>query len=81
MERKTYGRVVFFTPKGNVYETCGQTRVLKSFDALNVYANTPNPASQLVYGNSEQEIEEETQKIITNMANEDYVAEYVKPYI
>ena len=52
------GQVVFMEynkEKHEFYET-GRTKVLSAWQALNVYAETHNPASQLLNGNSEEQI-------------------------
>ena len=80
-EGKKLGRVVFFAPVGKIYRCIGFSKVLPYFQALNVYANTPNPASQLVGGDTEEEVTKASRDMIEKMADADYVEEYVEPYI
>lgn len=76
------GAVVFFRRTGDgTYKDMGRTQPMRYFDALNVYANTPNPASQLVGGDTPEEVEKEVETIIKQMACKKYVEEYVDPYL
>lgn len=76
------GAVVFFSRnEQGTFTSIGHTQVMPHFDALNVYANTPNPASQMVEGNTVEEVEKGVQSIINQMACPKYVEEYVDPYL
>lgn len=79
---KQLGIVIFFERnKNGTFDPAGKTQPLSSFTALQIYANTPNPASQLVYGETPEEAEEEARKMIENMKKPEYVEEYVDPYL
>ena len=79
---KDLGIVVFFERNDNdVFDCVGQTQPMRFFTALEVYANTPNPASQLVDGNTVEEVTAEANKIIEQMKDPKYVQEYVDPYL
>ena len=78
---QSLGVVIFFERDGEVYKRIGQTPPLRYPVALDVYANTPNPASQLVGGETAEEINVEVTKMVENMSNKEYVEEYVDPYI
>lgn len=79
---KTFGVVIFFNRnKDGTFDRVGQTPPMKYFDALNVYANTPNPASQLVGGDTKEEAMEQANEMVKKMHNLDYVQEYVDPYL
>ena len=83
MDRKhTYGIVVFFGRNENgTFDKLGQTQLLSYFTALNVYANTPNPASQLVGGSTLEEANNNVDDIVNKMKDKSYVEEYVDPYL
>lgn len=59
-EKKLYGVVVFYEPNysNKTIKEISRTSILSYSDALDVYANTRNPASQLVKGHDKQEINE-----------------------
>ena len=81
-KEKPFGVVIFFERnKEGTFDSVGQTQPLRYIDALNVYANTPNPASQLVGGDTEEEAIEEVKEMVKKMHNLDYVQEYVHPYL
>ena len=76
------GAVVFFVEnKEGVYDKIGRTSVMLYRDALDTYANTPNPASQLVGGYTPKEVEKKMDDIIKMMKCRKYVEEYVNPFI
>lgn len=79
---KTFGVVIFFNRnKEGTFDRVGQTTPMKYFSALQVYANTPNPASQLVGGDTKEEAMEHASEMVKKMHNLDYVQEYVDPYL
>jgi len=79
---KSLGIVVFFGKNDEgTFNRIGQTQVMPYFNALNVYANTPNPASQLVSGDKEEDVVNEAEEIVKKMRNKDYVEEYIDPYL
>ena len=54
---------------------------MKFLTALDVYANTPNPASQLVEGDTIDEVTSEATAMINKMKDHEYVEKYVYPYL
>lgn len=80
--RHTMGAVVFFEqcPNGT-YKKISATAPLPYFEALTYYAETPNPASQLVGGDSEKEVKEAITDIVGKMADIDWVEKYLTPYL
>ena len=79
---KPFGVVIFFERnKEGTFDSVRQTQPLRYFDALNVYANTPNPASQLVGGDTKEEAMKQANEMVKKMHNLDYVQEYVDPYL
>jgi hypothetical protein len=68
-----YGIVVFFEPDYNTgtIKEIGRTDILHASHALHVYAETPNPASQIIYFNDPGErilAENELQRNIKDRA-------------
>jgi hypothetical protein len=54
-ETQVFGKVYFFaTTDDQQLLPTGCTEIIDGFDALEIYANTPNPASQIVYGATPQ---------------------------
>lgn len=49
--------------------------------ALDFYANTPNPASQLIDATSEEELESKMNDMIHNFQNENWLEENLYPYL
>ena len=81
-EGKKFGRVLFFERNSlGTFDCVGSSSVLPFGTALDVYANTPNPASQLVEGNDVETIINESKKMVENMKDQDYVEHYVDPYL
>lgn len=79
---KEFGIVVFFKEnEEGVYDCIGQTIPLKFLTALDVYANTPNPASQLVEGDTIDEVTSEATAMVNKMKDHEYVEKYVYPYL
>ena len=80
--RHKYGVVVFFGRNENgTFDKLGQSQPLPYFNALNVYANTQNPASQLVGGETPEEANNKVNDIVNKMKDKSYVEEYVDPYL
>lgn len=79
---KALGIVIFFerNEEGTFTKT-GQTQPMRYLNALDVYANTPNPASQLVGGDTPEEVTAEATLMVENMKNQEYVEIYVDPYL
>ncbi len=64
-DKQLYGVVVFYEPnyQEKTVKEIGRTSVLPYSDAMYVYAETANPASQIVKGETEEEIAEELKKL------------------
>lgn len=77
-----YGMVLFFLrdDKGT-FKNVGRTEILPFKTALDVYANVPNPASQLIEGDYYEIIITKADEMVKNMQNKAYVEEYVDPYL
>jgi len=60
-----FGIVIFYDPNytTQTIKEIGRTPVLDYMDALNIYAETPNPASQMVKGETEEELQLELTKL------------------
>lgn len=84
MERGNLGLVLFFEEDPQVrhtYKLISESKVLPSRQALDVYANTPNPPSQVVFGYSEEELEEKKNEVIKRMQDANWVTEYLEPML
>ena len=84
MERTKLGKVLFFAESTNnpgTYMKIGESKIMSGREALEVYANTPNPPSQLCFGDTEAEVEEKVKSVIKNMADKDWVEEFLEPYL
>lgn len=64
-EDKLLGLVVFYEPNhdNNTIKEIGRTDILPYSDAIYAYAETPNPASQMVKGYTVEEINSELEKL------------------
>lgn len=49
--------------------------------ALNFYAETPCPASQLVEAYDEKELERKIKQMIKNFKNKEWIKKHIEPYI
>ena len=79
---KALGIVIFFNRnESGTYSEIARTPPFGYLKALEVYANTPNPASQLVGGDTLKEVMSEANEMVKKMLDKDYVAEYVDPYV
>lgn len=77
-----YNKVLFFERnQEGTFTLSNQTEVLTSFEALQVYANTKNPASQLVGADDITSLVVKVGKVIDNMSNLEYVEKSVNPYL
>lgn len=76
------GMVLFFLrdDKGT-FKNVGRTEILPFKTALDVYANVPNPASQLIEGDDHETITTKADEMVKNMKDKAYVEEYVDPYL
>lgn len=72
-----YGQVVFYeivqNPKG--LNEIGRSRVLPFSDAIEVYANVPNPASQLLEFDTQDEYEAADAELSKNINNPKWLKE------
>lgn len=74
-----FGVVVFFdiwrneTSGERRLEEIGRTCVLDSFSALNVYAETHNPASQLLKFRSPEEYEEVSEELAADILDPEFL--------
>ena len=75
-----YNKVLFFERnKQGTFTLSGQTEVLSNFEALQVYANTPNPASCFIEADDIDSLVVKVGQTIDNMGNLEYVEKYVNP--
>jgi hypothetical protein len=51
------------------------------YEALNIYANTPCPASQLLKANTEEELEMQINEMKNNFKDEDWLNENLYPFL
>lgn len=83
-ENKTvkYGKVVFFNEnEKGTFSKISQTILLPFRVALDIYAETPNPASQLVEGDNENEIDNKIETLLKNMDDREWLEENLLPYL
>ena len=59
---------------GNKFYTDGTS-------ALNAYANTPNPASQIVDGKTPEELARNMEEMLVNYSDEKWLEENLYPYL
>ena len=77
-----YGKVVFFEENDNhTFDESGITAMMPFGVALNVYAEVPNPASQLIEGDTEEEIDSQIRVLLENMQDPDWLDENLFPYL
>lgn len=50
-------------------------------EALNTYSNIPNPASQLIKGDSDDDLYQQMEEMKANYRNEDWLNENLYPYM
>jgi hypothetical protein len=82
MSRHKLGAVVLFEEtEYGTYKKIGTTKPLPYAQALRAYSEIPNPASQLVAGDTEKEIREAILDIEGKMADIEWVNEYLEPYL
>jgi len=75
--------VMFFNRnEQGTFDCVGRTKIIKQpFIALEIYANTPNPASQLIEGETEEELLKAADKMEDDMHDLEYLAKNVEPYL
>ena len=80
---KNFSVVLFFLSNDDgTYRFAGNSRVSTNYQvSLDIYANTPNPASQILGADTLRNLLLEVQEMKANMANRQYVDENVDPYI
>lgn len=73
----TLGIVVFYEPdyKTNTIKEIGRTITMDIWLALDVYANTPNPASQIITFNTKEEQEEQEALLQKNIVDPEWLSE------
>ena len=79
-----YAQVLFYEEDDescSTFHLTGSSVITSYGRALDLYANTPNPASQLIEGNTIKEVLTKTHENINNMANPEWVAKNITPYI
>lgn len=65
----------------NKWVNTGNAVFTNGTQALNAYANTPNPASQLIDATSPEELATEMLKMADNFQNEKWLNESLYPYL
>ena len=80
---RKFSVVLFFLRNDDgTYRFAGNSRVTTNYRiSLDIYANTPNPASQILEAATLRELVLDVQEMKANMANRQYVAENVDPFI
>jgi len=71
------GQVIFmeYDEKNHVFYEIGRTMVIDAYKALMVYAETPNPASQLLNGKSKEEIAVKYNQLMIDCKRKQWVDE------
>ncbi len=81
-KRNMYGIVIFYKMNRNHTMTeIGKTKVLDAYTALNIFANVPNPESQLIQADSIQHLKEKYDQLRINVQNPDFVRSKITPYL
>lgn len=72
---KMYGQVIFmeYNEKTNEFDEIGKTSVIEHHVALNIYAETPNPPSQILKGATKEEIKKQYTQLMKDRKNPDWV--------
>lgn len=80
---KNFSVVLFFLRNDDgTYYFAGRSRMSTNYQvSLDIYANTPNPASQILGSDTLRNLVLDVREMKANMANRQYVAENVDPYI
>lgn len=65
----------------HTFDLMGDTGILTPGQAMYVYANVPNPASQLIEAEDEVQLQVKVLKNIENMSNFDWVEKNIDPYL
>lgn len=76
-------QVLFFEENSDkTFDLTGESPIYSdSYVAMNTYAETPNPASQLIEASSMTELEVSRMQMIKNMSDKKYLDEFVFPYL
>jgi hypothetical protein len=67
--------------KPNKWVNTGIRYYNNGINALEAYANTPNPASQLVEGTTPEELKNEIEKMLVNYSDEKWLEENLYPFL
>lgn len=82
-ENNKYSSVLFF--RRNVkrtYDFIGRTPICKEYwKSMQIYANTPNPASQIVSAPTISALRDAIIQAVNNMKDPAWVLENIEPYI
>lgn len=65
----------------NKWVNTGNSFFTKGIDALNTYANTQNPASQIIDGETKEELANNMEEMMQNFSNIDWLNENLYPYL
>lgn len=77
-----YNKVLFFERnQEGTFTLSKQSEVLSFFEALRVYADSENPATQLVEADDITSLVVKVDKLIDDMKNLEYVEKHVNPYL
>lgn len=87
--KKKYFAVLFFNTEleigksnnPNKWVCTGIKKFTDGAQALYVYANTPNPASQLIDAYSQEELNNKIQEMFDNYNNQKWLNEHLYPYL
>lgn len=75
MGKQVYGIVVFYDPDytNKTIKEITRTNILPFNYAIDVYANTPNPASQIIQFSTEEEQIEAEKQLQANIVNKEWL--------
>ena len=77
-----FNKVLFFERnQEGTFTLFNETEILNSFEALQVYDNTKDPATQLVESDDIFSLVVKVAKVIDDMGNLGYVEKHVDPYL
>lgn len=77
----TAGEIGDDTLPPNVYVLKNVLYFDNGIQALNAYANTRCPASQIVEGSTNEELEKNIREMVINYSNEEWLNENLYPYL
>ena len=88
-QRKYWGVMLFFTglemgqenAKPNQWVNTNNVYFTNGTEALNYYANTPCPASQIVDGVSPEDLANNMYEMVENYQNEEWLNKELYPYL